>query len=71
MILYIRLSNQYKADDIYLCNDYANSGSSGGGFDFYCNNPAKIIVLDEFRGNIPFSKLLSMLDVYSRNQNSP
>lgn len=65
---YIRLSNQYKIDEIYLCNDYANSSSSGGGFDFYSNNPAKIIVLDEFRGNIPFSNLLSMLDVYSRNQ---
>lgn len=65
---YFRLASQYTSDEIYLCNDYANSGSSGGGFDFYTNNPAKIIVLDEFRGNIPFSNLLSMLDVYSRNQ---
>lgn len=55
-------------DEVYLCNDYANSGSSGGGFDFYVNNPAKIIVLDEFRGNIPYAQFLSILDVYSRNQ---
>lgn len=65
---YIRMCEKYKPEDVYLCNDYANSSSSGGGFDFYSNNPAKIIVLDEFRGNIPFSNLLSMLDVYSRNQ---
>lgn len=65
---YIRLCEKFNSDDVYMCNDYANSGSSGGGFDFYSNNPAKIIVLDEFRGNIPFASLLSMLDVYSRNQ---
>lgn len=55
-------------NDVYLCSDYANSGASGGGFDFYGNNPAKVIVLDEFRGNIPYAQLLSLLDVYSRNQ---
>lgn len=55
-------------DGVYLCSDYANSGASGGGFDFYGNNPAKVIVLDEFRGNIPYAQLLSLLDVYSRNQ---
>lgn len=55
-------------NDVYLCSDYANSGASGGGFDFYGNNPAKIVVLDEFRGNIPYAQLLSILDVYSRNQ---
>ncbi len=65
---YIRMCEKYSPDDVYMCNDYANSGSSGGGFDFYSNNPAKTIVLDEFRGNIPFASLLSMLDVYSRNQ---
>lgn len=65
---YVRLCDKTSSDDIYLCNDYANSGSSGGGFDFYSNNPAKIILLDEFRGNIPFHNLLSLLDVYSRNQ---
>ena len=65
---YIRLCKNSGSEDVYLCNDYANSGSSGGGFDFYSNNPAKTIVLDEFRGNIPFQVLLGMLDVYSRNQ---
>lgn len=65
---YYRLCQEHSPDEVYLCNDYANSGGSGGGFDFYSNNPAKIIFLDEFRGNIPFATLLSILDVYSRNQ---
>lgn len=65
---YIKMCEKYTPDEVYLCNDYANSGSSGGGFDFYTTNPAKIVVLDEFRGNIPYSQFLSLLDVYSRNQ---
>lgn len=64
---YIKLCEKYP-DEVYLCNDYANSGTSGGGFDFYSSNPASIVILDEFRGNIPYAQLLSMLDVYSRNQ---
>lgn len=65
---YIKMCEKYTPDEVYLCNDYANSGSSGGGFDFYTTNSAKIVVLDEFRGNIPYSQFLSLLDVYSRNQ---
>jgi len=65
---YIKLCEEYSPSEVYLCNDYANSGASGGGFDFYTVNPTKIVVLDEFRGNIPYSQLLSLLDVYSRNQ---
>ena len=65
---YIRMCEKYGADDVYLCNDYSNSGSSGGGFDLYSENPAKIIFLDEFRGSLPYNTLLSILDVYSRNQ---
>ena len=64
---YIKLCEKYP-DEVYLCNDYANSGTSGGGFDFYSSNPARIVILDEFRGNIPYAQLLSMLDVYGRNQ---
>lgn len=65
---YIKLCEKHSPDEVYICSDYANSSGSSGGFDFYTNNPAKIIVLDEFRGNIPYNTLLSMLDVYSRNQ---
>lgn len=65
---YIKLCEKYSDDEVYLCNDYSNSSGSAGGFDFYSNNPAKIIILDEFRGNIAYSQLLSILDVYSRNQ---
>lgn len=63
---YSKLCKQFEPDNVYLCNDYSNASSSGGGFDFYSGE--KIIVLDEFRGNIPYAQLLSMLDVYSRNQ---
>lgn len=65
---YIRLCDEYGDDNVYLCNDYSNSGSSGGGFDNYAENPAKILVLDEFRGNMPYNTLLSILDKYSRSQ---
>ena len=65
---YYKLCEQHTPEEVYLCNDYANSSGSGGGFDFYTNNPARIIVLDEFRGNIPYNQFLSLLDVYSRNQ---
>ena len=37
--IYIKLREKYP-DEVYLCNDYANSGASGGGFDFYSSNPA-------------------------------
>lgn len=65
---YYKLCEEHSPDEVYLCNDYSNSASSGGGFDFYSNNPAKIVVMDEFRGNMPYNQLLSILDVYSRNQ---
>lgn len=65
---YVKLCEQLSPDEVYLCNDYANSGGSAGGFDFYANTPAKIVVLDEFRGDMGYAQLLSMLDVYSRNQ---
>jgi len=65
---YIKKCEEYSPDEVYICNDYSNSSGSGGGFDFYANNAAKIIILDEFRGGMPFHQLLSILDVYSRNQ---
>jgi hypothetical protein len=65
---YVKLCEKFSPDEVYLCNDYANSGSSGGGFDFYTNNPAKIIILDEFRGQMPYAQYLSLMDIYSRNQ---
>lgn len=64
---YIKKCEKYSPDEVYLCNDYANESSSGGGFDFYTNNPAKIVILDEFRG-MRYSNLLGLLDCYSRNQ---
>lgn len=66
---YKRLCDKCSPEQVYLCNDYSNFSSSGGGFDFYVNNPAEIIMLDEFRGEgMTYTQLLTILDVYSRNQ---
>ena len=65
---YYKLCEEHTTEDVYLCSDYSNSSGSGGGFDFYSDNPSRILVLDEFRGNIPFQQLLTILDVYSRQQ---
>lgn len=65
---YYKLCEEYSPEEVYLCNDYSNSSGSGGGFDFYSEYPARILVLDEFRGNIPFQQLLSICDIYSHNQ---
>lgn len=64
---YVKLCEKYSPEEVYLCSDYSNSGGSGG-FDFYASQPAKVVVMDEFRGNIPYAQLLSILDIYSRNQ---
>lgn len=66
---YIKNIEKYSEEDVYLCVDYNNSSASGGGFDFYTDNPCKVLILDEFRGSsMPYSRLLSILDSYSRNQ---
>ena len=48
---YYKLCEEHTTEDVYLCSDYSNSSVSGGGFDFYSDNPSRILVLDEFRGN--------------------
>lgn len=61
---YIQLCEMYSPDDVYLITDYEN-----GGFDFYAELGApSIIFLDEFKGNLRFGTLLTILDKYSRNQ---
>lgn len=51
------LINQYGEDDVYMVSDYET-----GGLDKY--NGEKILFLDEFRGQISFNTLLSMLQGY-------
>lgn len=51
------LIEAYGEDEVYFLTDYDN-----GGMDKY--NGEHILFLDEFRGQIRFSTLLSMLDVY-------
>jgi hypothetical protein len=61
---YIQLCEMNSPEDVYLITDYEN-----GGFDFYAELGApSIIFLDEFKGNLRFGTLLTVLDKYSRNQ---
>lgn len=57
------LIEAYGEDEVYFVTDY-----DSGGMDKY--NGQKILFLDEFRGQIRFSTLLSMLDVYKAQVHS-
>lgn len=63
---YTKLCEEYGEDNVYYCSDYTNHGYSL--FDYYAEQPAPIVVMDEFRGDIPYSMLLGILDKYSRFQ---
>lgn len=54
---YVELCEKYGEDKIYHVTDYLN-----GGFDLYRGQ--SILFLDEFKGNIPYGVLLSILDKY-------
>jgi hypothetical protein len=61
---YFQLCEKYSSDKIYITTDFEN-----GGFDFYIEQGAPpILFLDEFKGNMKFSQLLTILDKYSRTQ---
>ena len=55
--MYVQLCEKYGADNVYLLTDYGK-----GGFDNYNGQP--ILCMDEFRGQIPFSQLMNLLDGY-------
>lgn len=55
----VDLVNQHGEDFVYLVSDYQT-----GGLDKYNGEP--ILFLDEFRGQIPYSTLLSMLQGYKQ-----
>ena len=56
---YIKLCEIYGRDEIYVVSDYES-----GYLDNYIGQ--KVLFLDEFRMGIPYGKLLSMLDSYTR-----
>lgn len=56
---YVDLCSSLGRDNIYVVNDYDN-----GFLDNYFGQ--KVLFLDEFRSQIPYGKLLSMLDSYVR-----
>ena len=57
---YVQLCEEYGEDNIYMMNDYQNSGS--GGLDTYCAEP--ILFMDEYKGSLPYQVLLNMLEGY-------
>lgn len=52
-----QIIENYGLESLYFVNDYEN-----GGFDMYNGEP--VLFLDEFRGQIRYSTLLSLLDKY-------
>lgn len=61
---YYTLCELYGEENIYLTTDFEN-----GGMDFYVDNGAPaILFLDEFKGQMKFAQLLTMLDKYTRAQ---
>lgn len=61
---YIKLCEKFSPEQIYICNDFES-----GGFDMYLDGGAPpILFIDEFKGNMKFSQLLTTLDKYSRTQ---
>jgi hypothetical protein len=52
----INLTEKHGEDEVYLVTDYDN------GFDKY--NGEKVLFMDEFRGNMRFNQLLTILDKY-------
>lgn len=55
--IYVDLCKKYGADEIYRLTDYEN-----GGLDNYCAE--KVLIIEEFRGNMRFQQLLCYLDEY-------
>lgn len=61
---YYQMAEEFGAENIYLANDLKN-----GGLDFYIEQGAPpILFIDEFKGEMPFSQLLTILDKFSRAQ---
>lgn len=56
---YVKLCEDFGRDEVYVVSDYEN-----GFLDNYSGQ--KVLFLDEFRMQIPYGKLLSMLDSYTR-----
>ena len=57
--IYVQLCEEHGEDDCYIMSDYS---TSGGGWDTYQGQ--RFVVLDELKGQVPFSTLLQWLDVY-------
>ena len=59
----IDLKEKYGRENVYLMTDY-----DGGGLDRY--NGESVLFMDEFRGQIKYNQLLTMLDGYPSQQHA-
>ena len=57
---YVKLVEKYGIDEVFITADYANSGTSV--MDGYIGQ--KCVVLDEYKGELPYRLLLNMLEGY-------
>lgn len=58
------MCEKFSEENIYLCTD-----SENGGLDFYLDEGApSILFIDEFKGNIKYEQLLTILDKFSHAQ---
>ena len=55
-----KLIDEYGEEEVYVATDYSNGGTAT--FDRYCGE--RILFMDEFKGNLPHSFLLMILDRY-------
>ena len=61
---YAKMCEKYGEENVYFCTDLDN-----GGFDLYLDAGAPpILFIDEFKGQMPYHKLLQITDKYSHAQ---
>ena len=60
---YTQLCQERDEDGIYFLTDYDN-----GGFDLYCGEP--VLFMDEYKGQLRFSQLLTITDCYKAQVHS-
>lgn len=57
---YVQLCEKYGSDDVFLANDYSCNGTAL--FSHY--QAESVVVLDEYKGGLPYSMILSLLQGY-------
>ena len=64
---YLQLCDLFNEKEVYLMHDYPSRTLSGN-LDMYSERCCSTLFIDEFRGGISYTDLLTILDVYSSAQ---